>query len=74
VVNESEQAIITLLGRPVGRAFTDAGLHLEPPFVDAGNFYSFLKSMETLGAGGDTQTVAVLSTDGELYRFLDASR
>jgi membrane protease subunit HflC len=42
--------------------------------AEARDFYSFLKSMETLRAGADAQTVVVLSTDGELYRFLDESR
>lgn len=34
-------------------------------------FYSFLKSLETLPATVDEQTTVVLSTDGELYRFLE---
>jgi membrane protease subunit HflC len=42
--------------------------------AEAREFYGFLKSMETLRAGADQQTVAVLSTDGELYRFLDESQ
>ncbi|MGH9465312.1 MAG: protease modulator HflC, partial [Thermoanaerobaculia bacterium] len=42
--------------------------------AEARDFYGFLKSMETLHAGADQQTVAVLSTDGELYRFLDESQ
>jgi membrane protease subunit HflC len=34
-------------------------------------FYAFLKSLEVLPATIDEQTTVVLSTDGELYRFLE---
>lgn len=36
-------------------------------------FYSFLKSLETLPAAIDEKTTIVLSTDGELYRYLEAT-
>lgn len=34
-------------------------------------FYGFLKSLETLPATIDEETTVVLSTDGELYRYLE---
>lgn len=34
-------------------------------------FYAFLKSLETLPATIDEETTVVLSTDGELYRYLE---
>jgi modulator of FtsH protease HflC len=36
-------------------------------------FYQFLKSLETLGAGFDKESVVVLSTDSELLRYFKAS-
>ena len=41
--------------------------------ADARSFYEFLKSMETLAATADDRTSILLSTDGELYRFLTDS-
>ena len=37
---------------------------------DSRAFYQFLKTMQTLTDTADEQTVLVLSTDGDLYRFL----
>ena len=37
---------------------------------DSRSFYQFLKTMQTLTDTADAQTVLVLSTDGDLYRFL----
>jgi membrane protease subunit HflC len=37
---------------------------------DSRAFYQFLKTMQTLADTADEQTVLVLSTDGDLYRFL----
>jgi len=42
-VNETEQAIITQFGRPVGDAVTDAGLHFKAPFIQTVN--SFPKNL-----------------------------
>jgi membrane protease subunit HflC len=38
--------------------------------ADSRAFYEFLKAMETLSSTADDQTLLVLSTDGDLYRFL----
>ena len=40
---------------------------------DSRSFYGFLKSMETLKATADKDTVLLLSTDGEFYRYLSDS-
>ena len=42
--------------------------------VDARRFYEFLKSMETLRTTASKETTVVLSTDGELFRFLKDSQ
>jgi membrane protease subunit HflC len=42
--------------------------------VDARRFYEFLKSMETLRKTASKETTLVLSTDGELFRFLKDSQ
>ncbi|MCK4236485.1 MAG: protease modulator HflC, partial [Candidatus Krumholzibacteria bacterium] len=34
-LNESEQAIVTQFGKPIGGAITDAGLHVKIPFIQA---------------------------------------
>jgi len=41
--------------------------------ADTRDFYEFLKSMETLEATVDPETLMILSTDGEFYRFLKDS-
>ncbi len=41
--------------------------------ADARRFYEFLKSMETLASTTDESTSLWMSTEGELYRFLDRS-
>jgi len=41
--------------------------------ADTRNFYELLKSLETLEATVDDDTTLLLSTDGELYRFLKKS-
>lgn len=40
--------------------------------ADSRAFYQFLKTMETLSSTADEKTVLVLSTDGDLYRFLQS--
>ena len=37
---------------------------------DSRSFYEFLKTMETLSSTADERTTVLLSTEGELYRFL----
>ena len=32
-INETEQAVVTQFGKPVGRAITDAGVHFKIPFI-----------------------------------------
>lgn len=41
--------------------------------ADTRDFYEFLKSMETLEVTVDPETLMILSTDGEFYRFLKDS-
>ena len=41
--------------------------------TDSRRFYEFLKSMETLQQTASPETAVLLSTDGELYRFLKSS-
>ncbi len=42
--------------------------------ADSRDFYEFLKSMETLEKTASSQTSILLSTDGELFRFLKESK
>jgi len=42
--------------------------------ADSRSFYEFLKTMETLGATVDKDTSLLLSTDGDFFRYLEASR
>jgi membrane protease subunit HflC len=39
IVNETEQAVITQFGRPVGDAITTPGLKFKVPFIQATNFF-----------------------------------
>src|SRR5690554_7861169 len=39
VVNETQQAVITQFGRPIGVAVTAPGLHIKTPFVQKANFF-----------------------------------
>ncbi|MHC1727372.1 MAG: protease modulator HflC [Syntrophobacteraceae bacterium] len=39
VVSETEQVVITQLGRPVGKPITAAGLHFKLPFIQKANFF-----------------------------------
>ncbi len=39
VVSETEQVVITQLGRPVGQPITEAGLHFKVPFIQTANFF-----------------------------------
>lgn len=39
VVSETEQVVITQLGRPVGKPITQAGLHIKVPFIQKANFF-----------------------------------
>ncbi len=41
--------------------------------ADSRRFYEFLKSMETLEQTASSETTILLSTDGELFRFLKSS-
>jgi membrane protease subunit HflC len=41
--------------------------------ADSRRFYEFLKSMETLEETASSETTILLSTDGELFRFLKSS-
>jgi membrane protease subunit HflC len=42
--------------------------------ADSRSFYEFLKSMATLEQTIDPQTLLILSTDGDFYRYLESSR
>ncbi|MGA2402875.1 MAG: protease modulator HflC [Syntrophobacteraceae bacterium] len=39
VVSETQQVVITQLGRPVGQPITEAGLHFKVPFIQTANFF-----------------------------------
>jgi modulator of FtsH protease HflC len=39
VVSETQQVVITQLGRPVGQPITEAGLHCKVPFIQTANFF-----------------------------------
>lgn len=39
VISETEQVVITQLGRPVGRPITTAGLHFKIPVIQKANFF-----------------------------------
>ncbi|MCE5333581.1 MAG: protease modulator HflC [Desulfobacteraceae bacterium] len=39
VVSETDQVIITQLGRPIGQPITAAGLHFKIPFIQTANFF-----------------------------------
>jgi len=39
VVNETEQVVITQLGKPMGSPVTEAGLHFKIPFIQKANFF-----------------------------------
>jgi membrane protease subunit HflC len=39
VVSETQQVVITQLGRPVGQPITQAGLHFKVPFIQTANFF-----------------------------------
>ncbi len=39
IVNEREQVIITLFGKPVGEPITDPGMHFKIPFFHKANFF-----------------------------------
>ena len=38
-VNETEQVVITQLGRPVGKPIVQAGLHFKMPFIQKANYF-----------------------------------
>jgi membrane protease subunit HflC len=38
-VSETEQAVITQFGQPIGRSITDPGLHFKVPFAQEANFF-----------------------------------
>ena len=33
IINETEQAVVTQFGKPIGGGITDAGLHFKIPFI-----------------------------------------
>ena len=39
VVSETQQVVITQLGRPIGQPISDAGLHFKVPFIQTANFF-----------------------------------
>jgi len=39
VVNETEQVVITMFGKPVGNPIVKAGLHWKTPFIQKANFF-----------------------------------
>lgn len=39
IVKETEQVVITQLGRPVGKPITEAGLHWKVPFIQKANYF-----------------------------------
>ncbi len=39
MVSETQQVVITQLGRPVGQPITEAGLHFKFPFIQTANFF-----------------------------------
>ncbi len=39
IVSESEQVVITQLGKPVGKAVIDAGVHYKVPFIQTANYF-----------------------------------
>ncbi len=39
IVNETEQVIITMFGKPIGRPITEAGLHFKLPYFHKTNFF-----------------------------------
>ncbi len=39
IVNETEQVVITRMGRPVGKPITEAGLNFKVPIFDTANFF-----------------------------------
>ena len=39
VVNETDQVVITQLGRPVGEPVTQSGLHFKVPFIQKANYF-----------------------------------
>jgi membrane protease subunit HflC len=41
---------------------------------DSRRFYEFLKTMETFEATVDDETLLMLSTDGDFYRYLKGSQ
>ncbi len=38
-VSETQQAVITQFGRPIGKAILEAGLHLKVPFIQKANYF-----------------------------------
>ncbi len=38
-VNETEQVVITQMGKPVGKPVTDPGLHMKLPFIQQANYF-----------------------------------
>jgi len=38
-LSETEQAVITQFGQPIGKSITDPGLHFKVPFAQEANFF-----------------------------------
>ena len=51
VVDETEQAVITQFGNPVGEAITEPGLTLKIPFIQTANYLK-----EISGVDGDSKS------------------
>ena len=65
-VSESEQAIITQFGKPIGGAITQAGLHLKAPFVQT--LHRFEKRILTWDGSADE-----IPTADKKYIWLDTT-
>ena len=65
-ISESEQAIITQFGKPIGGAITAAGLHVKAPFIHA--LYRFEKRILIWDGSADQ-----IPTADKKYIWLDAT-
>ena len=86
ILDETEQAIVTQFGRPVGAPRVKPGVNVKLPFIQKVQFFDkrYLawdghpnqvptkdkKFMETLERSLDSQTSVILTTDNELFKFL----
>lgn len=65
-ISESEQAIITQFGKPIGGAITEAGLHIKAPFIHA--LHRFEKRILIWDGSADQ-----IPTSDKKYIWLDAT-